>query len=446
MVTIFSGLSRVIIDLGFRAAIIQAKEIDQVQLSSIFWINTVVGVALMSTIYLVSPYVASFYEEPRVEPLMKLISPVYLFACLNVVQSGLFSRSKAFKILAFRSMWSDGIGGIVGVTLAIYGFGVDSLAWQILVGAIMGMLLVWTVSDWRPSFVFNWASIRGIVQFGANMFGSSVLNYSVKNLDSLMIGKFYSSAALGLYNKSFNFISIPQRNISTVVNRALLPHMASVGHLESGAKKSENLHLKSWTLIAFVVIPMMLIVSFNAEDFILGVFGIEWLSAVPLVSVFSVIGIFASLDSSAQTFIVSKGNSKLIFRIGLLAKGLAAIGICLGILYGPLYVALAICTVSLISCFLFIWGVTKVSSLTIYNQALVVLKYLTVGCLCSIAGHAFIKATPLGASIPAGLISFATITLVTGLIYIVVLLALKDEITIWSVGQAQKILSTLLKN
>lgn len=441
MVTIFSQFSRIILDFGFKTAIIAFPDLSRLQLNSIFWINVVLGGVISILLYAIGPWVAAFYGEPEVTGLMRFIAPVYFLACLNVVQSGLLSRDKQFKAIAVRQILADIIGGVVGVVLAFLDYGVYSLIWQMLIGNLIGNILLWKASSWRPNLEFSFSSIQQVFKFSNNLFWDSALSYLVRNLDSLLIGKLYSPALLGLYNKSFSFIGIPQRNLASIINKAMLPYLIDEGKLNNPDRGRKGyLYLKTLTLIGLIVTPFMLAIAINPEGFVLFVFGKDWLAATPYIALFSITGIFTSMESTTRTSIVSTGNSAMVLRYGFINRMLTVAGILLGIMFSPLYVAAAICFSKLISLGLHIYGYATIGPLTQAVQYRTFVHYWWIAGLISVLLATVVHLPQYSALFGSGVLSFLVSSVILGVLYVLALWLKKDKMFTWAIGLASGLL------
>ena len=331
MVTVFTGFSTILVNFGFGMALIQKKDVTDVDLSSVFWLNSFLGVAIAIIISLASPLVAKFYEIPELIPLTIFVSINYVFVSLSIVQRTVLKKKLIFKKLALIELVSVISSGIIGIGCALYGFGVWSLAVQIVCLSLFTFGLLWFGTKWKPSFVYKHSSIKSLLKLSFSILGNSSLNYATNNFDNLLIGKIFGQGTLGIYSRSMMIILMPSVIISSIITRVVFP---SFSIIQDDIEKIKKIYLKMFRFVAFLSFPLMLIISIGAEPFVLSVFGEKWAEAIPLVRIFALVGIMRSLNSLVGTIFYSKNRSDLIWKVGFMKKGTIIVSILIGLYWG----------------------------------------------------------------------------------------------------------------
>lgn len=421
MITVFSGFSRVLLEVVIRSAIIQNHELTEEDESSIFWFNFALGLTIMLILMTASSLIADFYEEPQLFYLTLCIAPVYFFSALSTVQVSLYEKSLEFKVSALRRLVATVIAGIIAITMALSGFGVWSLVAQILSQAIFGSILIWLAIPWRPKLIFRLSAIRKIWEYSYNLFFKSSLNYFTKNIDNLLIGKVIGSATLGLYSKSFNIILIPQTNIVQIVQRVLFPALSS---LQNDREAMKRLYFQANTWIAFLTIPLMFTIFFSAEPFTLLFFGKQWTAIIPLVKIFSIVGILFSLEAVPANVILATGNSKLSFKISLISKGITVAAIIIGLNWGIIGVATGQLVAAVSSLAITSFYFYRVTNIPVTRQIYSLLPFLLSALTCLIIIIPLEK--ELGNHLSA-LFRFSVIAGATGILYLALLYFQRNE-------------------
>lgn len=336
MITVFTGFGALLSELGLGAAIIHKQDITQRLLSSIFWVEVGIGIILTLVTALASPLVARFYHQPILQPMTLLISLNFFISSLNGVQRALFNKDLKFRLLAEIEVVSILIAGTVGIVLALAGYSAWSLAWQMIiltVGGVIGMVIT---CPWHPSFQFDISAIKEVSGFGFNLLGFNIFNYVSSNIDYLLIGRYIGSFDLGLYTKAFNLMLLPLSQISAVVSRVMFPVFSSINNDKT---KVKHIFLKTISSIALVTFPLMLGMLAVTRPFILTLFGPQWEGVVPVLQVFCIVGLTHSIGNMTGCIYLSQGRTDWMFWWGVYSGIIKVLGIILGLRWGILGVA-----------------------------------------------------------------------------------------------------------
>ena len=336
MVMIFAGFAAIFRELGFGAALIEKKDVQQKHLSSVFWINIGSGVMLMTVFMLASPLIAAFYRKPLLTPLTMVISVNFLIGSFGIVQGTLMTKSLEFRTLSIINIFTAGVSGLVAVIMAYLGFGVWSLVVHCLLGSILGTALLWRYSSWRPTFVFKWEAAKELLRFSTSVLGTRVLSYWVRNLDNLLIGRFFGTGALGIYQKSYSIMLFPLANVSRVIGRVLFP---SLSLIQDEKKRVKSVYLRSTRTVALFTFPMMLGLFVVCRSFVLGVLGAQWAEMISILKIFCFLGITQSILTLVGSLYQSQGRADLELKIGLILKLNLVVGIVIGLHLGIFGVA-----------------------------------------------------------------------------------------------------------
>jgi PST family polysaccharide transporter len=202
MISPIIGFANLFAELGLSAALVQQSDIKQDQLSSVFWFNFSAGVFLCILFILVAPLIAKFYNEPILIPMTMILSSNFLLSSFNIVQNTLLTKDLNFRLLSIIEISAVGISGIIAVVMAVSGYGVWSLVAQSIILSFITAVLLWKMHRWRPNFTFKWKTIRSLLGFSSSLLGTKVLNYWVRNIDYILIGRFIGTRPLGIYNRA----------------------------------------------------------------------------------------------------------------------------------------------------------------------------------------------------------------------------------------------------
>ncbi|MCH8873330.1 MOP flippase family protein, partial [candidate division KSB1 bacterium] len=338
MIMIFSGFANIFREMGFGAALIQKQDTTSEHHSSIFWLNLATGFFLTLLFIALSPVIANFYSEPLLIPVIILVSLNFLIGSVSVVQSSLLKKRLEFKRLALVELVTLLVSGAVGITLALLGFGVWSLAWQGVIATCSTVILIWVISDWRPAMSFKWTAIKDLLGFSMNLIGFSMLNYWARNADNLLIGRFIGTSALGIYSRAYSIMLLPLKMISRRVAQVMFPAFASI---QANKKRVAKIYLRITHTIALVTFPMMIGLLTVSDHFVLAVFGNQWAGMIPILKVFCVVGMTQSIVTLNGNLYQSQGRADLQFKVGVVMGVLGVAAIVLGLRWGVKGVAYA---------------------------------------------------------------------------------------------------------
>ncbi|MBE0447286.1 MAG: MOP flippase family protein [Actinobacteria bacterium] len=325
-------------DLGTSAAIIQRKHLSEEFLSSIFWVNVVFGFFATGVLFMSAPVIASFYREPRVTPILGVLSLTFLISGFSILHQAILQRNLAFNKLAKVEIGSIIAGSVIGIGAALLGAGVWSLVYQTLAVAAMTTILLWTSSSWRPKLVFHWTEVKSVSSYSLNLTGFNIFNYFSRNADNLLIGRFLGAQALGYYALAYRIMLLPLQNISYMVGRVMFPVYSQIQDDDS---RFRRVYLKAASAIALVTFPLMLGLMGASKLFVLTVFGAQWAPVILLLIVLAPVGLIQSISTTAGSIYQAKGYTNWMLRWGLVSGSLTVIAFAVGLQWGVVGVAVA---------------------------------------------------------------------------------------------------------
>ncbi|WP_103027262.1 MOP flippase family protein [Salinibacter altiplanensis] len=336
MVMIFTGFAGLFSDLGLGAALVQKQDVEERHLSSVFWLNVGVGGLLAAGFAAGAPLVAEFYDEPLLTPITMVLGANFLIGGVSSVHQTLFRKKIDFKSLAVVEITTVLGSGILGALMAYTGFGVWSLVAKGLLNSALTAVFLWVMSPWTPKLMFDWDATKELMGFSLNLLGEKTINYWVRRVDDLLIGKALGSDALGLYTKSYGIMLLPTRKISGVISRVMFPSLSTI---QENEERVRLVFFRMTRTIALLTFPMMLGLMAVSGSFVIGVFGDQWAGMIPLLRVFCVIGLMQSIGTLKGNLFLSQGRSDLMFRVGLFVKPILIAGIVIGLQWGVMGVA-----------------------------------------------------------------------------------------------------------
>jgi O-antigen/teichoic acid export membrane protein len=349
MLAIFIGICLAFIESGFTYTLIQRKELTEVEVSSVFFFNIVVGLICSMIMCLAAPCIASFYNMPVLKPLTRLIAANLFIGSFGSVQATLLTKELNFKKICIISIISTIISGVVAIWLALNLYGVWSLAIQTIVGTSITTLLLWTMNSWRPRLVFSIQSIRNLSKFGSFMFFSVLVDVFYTRLNTIVIGKWYSADDLGYYTRADQTQQLPGLFISRIIGRVAFPVFAAA--YDDQDRLTVGLR-KALIVVMMINIPLMLGLAVTAKSIIILLFGSQWIHSVIYLQILCFGGWFVPMNVLNMNVLAAQGHSDLFFRLELVKKTVGVLLIGTACFFSITMIALSTAVTGLICFFI----------------------------------------------------------------------------------------------
>ena len=317
MIVVFMAVAQAFVDSGFSSALIRKPDLNEEDKSTAFYFNIVVGLACYGILFIASPLIAVFYDEPLLSPIIRVTGLSIVFNSLCVVHRALFTIAVDFKTQAIISLVCTVISGVVGLVMAYNGYGVWALVAQSTSSTFLNFVLLWFCSRWRPITGFSKASFRYLFNFGSKLLVSGLLDTLYNNAYPIVIGKFYNSAQLGLYSRAQGYASLPSSNITGVLQRVTFPVLSLMQN------DDERLALNYRRLLrvsAFVVFPLMVMLAAVAAPLIRVMITSKWDGCVGFLQILSLAMMWYPIHAINLNLLQVKGRSDLFLRLEIYKK------------------------------------------------------------------------------------------------------------------------------
>lgn len=383
MLLVFTSLSTLLIDAGFGTALVQRQRTTADDETTVFVFTTVMSLIVAIILWFAAPAIAEFYTQPPLIPLTHLLLLALPLGALGAVPDALLTMRLDFRARTRAEIIASLCSGVLAVVLAWRGFGVWSLAWQILIGIGVRAVLLWRYSGWRPRGRFRAESFRGLFAFGGYMLMSNLLNTLSTRLQSLLIGKLFDSRALGYYTMAQNTQQVPASFISGILTRVGLPVFSTVAEQPEKLLGALRLSLR---IAIFLFLPCMIGIAVIAEPLVVLLYGARWAPAAPLLSVLALSAAFWPLHVLNLAAIGARGRADLIFRLEI-GKRIVSIGLILVCSpYGPMAIAWAVLASSLFAVLINTWYSKKLLDYGLLTQLADQLSTLLLSLLAGLMG------------------------------------------------------------
>jgi O-antigen/teichoic acid export membrane protein len=338
MVTIFTGFANLFSDLGLSAAVIQKEEINHRQVSNLFWINILIAFIVASIVAMLSPALVWFYKEPRLFWITIALSLNFIFGGLAVQHTALLQRQMHFAVLGKIQILSMFISVVTAVILAYLNFGYWSLVLMQWANLGTNAISVWVVCGWRPSSPSRGSGIKSMLVFGRDLTSFRIVNYFTRNLDNLVLGRFWGPQELGLYAKAYQLLLLPIQQINGPMTSVAIPALSS---LQANPEKYRQFYAKAILSIATLSMPIMAFLFASADNLILLMLGPEWAGATILFRLLMPAAFVGTFYVATGWVYQSLGRPDRQLRIGLVNSTITSILFLISVRWGAVGVATA---------------------------------------------------------------------------------------------------------
>lgn len=324
LVTVFTIIMQVFVDSGMGNALIQKKDADDLDFSSVFWFNMIMCFLLYIVMFISAPIIASFYNMRDLVPVIRVLSIILIISGIKNVQQAYVSRNMMFKRFFFSTLGGTIGAAVVGIVMAYLGYGVWALVAQMLFNAFVDTSILWITVKWRPKKLFSISRLKGLFSFGWKLLVSALIDTVYNQMRQLIIGRIYSSSDLAQYNQGKKFPELIVTNINTSIDSVLLPTMSKV---QDSADIVRNMTRRAIKTSTYLMMPFMVGLAVCAEPLVRLILTEKWLPCVFFLRVFCFSYAFFPIHTANLNAIKALGRSDLFLKLEILKKlvGLIAI-------------------------------------------------------------------------------------------------------------------------
>lgn len=329
MPLVFLAIAQCFIDSGFSGALIRKPNLTEDDLSTAFYFNIGVGVICYLILFFTSPLIADFYNTPILADLLKVTALATLFNPLCAVQQAILTKKIDFKTQAIVSLAGALVSGLVGLVMAYTGFGVWALVFQQVGGYVIRTILLWILGKWKPKRRWSWESFHYLWGYGSKMLASGLLETIYSNIYPIVIGKYFSANDLGNYTRAQQFSNLPSSNVTGVLQRVTFPVLSNIQNEDERLARNYRKILK---LSAFLIFPLMMILSAVADPLIRVLLSDKWEGCIILLQILCFSLMWYPIHAINLNLLTVKGRSDLFFRLEVFKK---IIGVCIMVVTIP---------------------------------------------------------------------------------------------------------------
>lgn len=330
LIMVFTTILQVFVDSGLGTALIQKKNADDLDFSSVFYFNIMICLVLYGVMFVAAPFIADFYHLPHLTPVIRVLSLTLIVSGVRNIQQSYVSKNLIFKKFFFATIGGTLGSAVVGIAMAYMGYGVWALVGQQLTNVTLGTLILWAIVHWRPKLMFSLQRLKGLFNYGWKLLVSALIDVVYGQLRQLIIGRIYTAKDLAFYNQGHHFPNVIVSNINTSIDSVLLPAMAAE---QDNKERVRAMTRRAISISTYIMMPMMMGLAVCAEPVVRLVLTEKWLPSVPFLRVFCFTFAFWPVHTANLNAIKALGRSDLFLKLEVIKKfiGLAAILITMNI-------------------------------------------------------------------------------------------------------------------
>lgn len=338
LVTVFTTILQVFVDSGMGNALIQKKEADDLDFSSVFFFNLVMCITLYVLLFFCAPFIATFYHKPELTSVIRVLGITLLIAGVKNVQQAYVSRKLLFKRFFFATLGGTIGAAVIGIVMAYLGFGIWALVAQNIVNAMIDTVILWLTVRWRPKLQFSFDRLKVLLRYGWKLLASSLLHTFYTNIRTLVIGKLYTPADLAYYEKGQSFPTLIVSNINASIDSVLLPTMSGVQDSRESVKAITR---RAIMTSSYLMWPMMVGLAVVAKPLVVLLLTEKWLSAVPYLQIICFSLGLEPLQTANLNAIKALGRSDIYLKLEIAKKTISITILLLSMRFGVMAIALS---------------------------------------------------------------------------------------------------------
>ena len=317
LITIFINVCNVIIDGGLNTALIQKKNVDNIDFSTIFYISIIISIFIYITLFIFAPHISNFYNKPILTSVIRVLGLNLILYGINSIQRAYVSKHMLFNKLFYSSFAAVIVSGLFGIYLAYRGLGIWALVVQNLSSTIITCIVMWFTIKWRPILVFSVKRFASLFDYGWKIFMANFITVIFVEIRKLFIGKLYTPSNLAYYEKGEQFPNLIMTNIFTSIQSILLP---TLSEFQDDKLKVKYMMRRATKVSCFVIYPLMVGMIVIAEPLVHFLLGDKWMGVVPFIQIMCVANFFRPITISNWEAIKALGHSGITLKLEIIKK------------------------------------------------------------------------------------------------------------------------------
>lgn len=389
-VTIITSILLVFVDSGMANSLIQKKNPDDLDFSSVFFFNLAFCLVLYAGLFAAAPAIARFYKDAQLTAIIRVLGLTVVVAGVKNVQQAYVSKTLQFKRFFFATLGGTLLSAVVGIAMVYAGFGVWAIVAQQLTNVTVNTGILWLTVGWKPKWMFSFARLKGLLSYGWKLLVSGLLDTVYNKLREILIAVFYTDADLAFYNRGMTYPNLLVENINASIDSVLLPVLSAE---QEHREQVRSMTRRAIRISTYVMMPLMMGLAVCAEPLIRLLLTEKWLPCVPYLRIFCFSYAFYPLHTANLNAIKAMGRSDLFLKLEIIKKIIGVAVLAITLPYGVYAMALSLLFTSVLSQLINSWPNAKLLG---YSYAKQLKDMLPAILLSVVMGLAVYPVTLLG--------------------------------------------------
>ena len=342
MVTALTGVLNLFRDFGLSTVAVQRTSLSEGQISTLFWINVLIGGVLTCVTLASAPFIAAFYSEPRLLWITVALALSFLLNAAGVQHLAIVQREMRFGILAAIEISSLLVSVVVGIGMAMGGLAYWALVGMTVSSPLAYTVLAWLVAKWTPGRPRRGVGIRSMMKFGGTVTLNGLVVYVAYNLEKVLLGRYWGADALGIYGRAYQLVNIPTDSLNSSIGQVAL---SALSRIKDDPDRLKSYFLKGYSLVVALTLPITIACLLFADELILIVLGARWAEVTPIFRLLAPTTLVFALINPFAWLLFALGSVGRSLKIALVLTPLVIAGYVAGLPFGPQGVALGYSTV-----------------------------------------------------------------------------------------------------
>lgn len=317
MIQVFIAIANVFVTSGFTASLIQKKDADELDFSTIFYCTLSTSIVMYAILFFSAPLIASFYKMPELTILTRVFGLSLIITSYQTVQQAYVSRHMIFRKNFYATTVATVLSGIIGVIMAYKGFGVWALVAQTLLSIAFNTLTLMAIVPWKPKLIFSWDRARSLMSYGSKILASTLVNTIYKEFNQLIIGKFYTASDLALYNRGRHMPHLVVTNMDTTIRSVLFPAMSNYSDDAERIKSMLRRGIRTGSYISFFCLTLLAVCS---KPIVLILLTEKWAACIPYMQIYCLSQMFMMMSGYNLQALKALGKSDEVLKLEVFKK------------------------------------------------------------------------------------------------------------------------------
>ena len=345
-VTVITTILLVFVDSGMANSLIQKKDPDDLDYSSVFFFNLAFCLVLYALLFAFAPAIAGFYKDAQLTPIVRVLGLTVVVAGIKNVQQAYVSKTLQFRRFFFATLGGTLFSAVLGITMVFRGFGVWALVAQQLSNVVVNTAILWLTVGWRPKLMFSLERLKGLLSFGWKLLVSGLLDTVYNKLREILIAVYYTDTDLAFYNRGNYIPNIVVENINSSIDSVLLPVLSDK---QDSAESVRDMTRRAIKVSTYIMMPLMMGLAVCAEPFVRLLLTEKWLPCVPYLRIFCFSYAFYPLHTANLNAIKAMGRSDLFLKLEIIKKLIGVAVLAVTVRYGVYVMALSLLFTSVLA-------------------------------------------------------------------------------------------------